>query len=155
VDTKTLGDYLITYTCSYTLDGEAYSAIDKHREVKVVDTTVPVCSVAEPKVTREASFPYNPDAAVCKDSFDGKLTTSIIGKINVEKTGKYVLTYTAKDKSGNAAKKVFKTVTVVDTLKPVIELSYGSKTFHRSSGKDTGANGQKYVKSVGTKFTHS
>lgn len=144
VSTRQLGDYLISYSCSYTLDGETYSAISKHREVKVVDTTKPVCIVADKKVTREASFPYFPAAAVCKDAFEGTLTTATTGSVNVEKTGKYVLTYTATDKSGNTANKVFKTVTVVDTLKPVIELSYGGKTFHKGdvNGHNQGVNGQ-------------
>merc|ERR1712070_1197979 len=122
VSTRQLGDYLISYSCSYTLDGETYSAISKHREVKVVDTTKPVCN----------------------DAFEGTLTTVTTGSVNVEKTGKYVLTYTATDKSGNTANKVFKTVKVVDTLKPVIELSYGGKTFHKGdvNGHNQGVNGQ-------------
>ena len=44
------------------------------------------------------------------------------GSVNVLQPGVYVLTYTAKDSSGNQAVPVNRTVTVVDTTAPIITL---------------------------------
>jgi hypothetical protein len=74
VDTTKLGEYLIEYDCSLTIDGVKYEALTKLRAIKVVDTKKPTCSVLHTTVTREASFPFNAEAAVCKDGFEGKVS---------------------------------------------------------------------------------
>jgi hypothetical protein len=75
----------------------------------VVDTTKPVCTLLGPTtVTREASFPYNAEAPVCKDNLDGLVKTVQTGSYDVEKATKYVLTYNAEDKSKNRAKTVYR-----------------------------------------------
>jgi hypothetical protein len=153
VDTKKLGEYLIEYECSYSVDGTKYSALTKMRAVKVVDTNRPTCSLLHSTITREASFPFAPQSAVCKDGFDGKVNTIPTGTYDVEKTGKYVLTYSAKDTSGNVAPKVRQTIFIKDTLKPVISLGYGGKQLHRTTATDKGVNGQ--ANSVGKQYTKS
>lgn len=150
VDVKTIGNYKINYSCSLTAEGITLEAMDKKRDILVVDTTKPTCDVKVKSVTREASFPFSIDTPVCKDTYWGSKgkqpATVTLGSFDVEKVSGpkgYVLTYTATDNSGNTA--VFKksTVIVVDTLKPVIELSYGAKKFHRSDALDKGVNAQK------------
>jgi hypothetical protein len=149
VNTKLLGNYVITYTCMVNVDGVKMEASDKMRDILVVDTTKPICDVKVGKVTREASFPYALSTPVCTDTYWGHKgmnpATVTLGSFDIEKVSGpkgYVLTYTATDHSSNVA--VFKksTVIVVDTLKPVIELAYSSKKFHRSNALDKGVNGQ-------------
>jgi hypothetical protein len=147
VNMDKLGEYTVVYTCEKVIGGVSYMAVEKERVIKVIDTTKPVCATPTTKVTREASFPYSPDVPVCKDTYWGAQSkqpaTVTTGTFNVEKTGNYVLTYTATDHSGNVAPTVKQTIVVVDTLKPVIELSYGAKKFHRTDALDKGVNKQK------------
>merc|ERR1711865_1076573 len=90
---------------------------------------------------------YNDNAPVCTDDIKvvGKAATK--GKVDVETVATYKLTYTIKDEAGNnnmgkCPKAYIRTVIVKDTLKPTIHLSFGRKTFHKSSAADTGINSQ-------------
>ncbi|SVB39173.1 uncharacterized protein METZ01_LOCUS192027, partial [marine metagenome] len=64
--------------------------------------------------------------ATAHDNVDGDITQSIeiIGEVNVNKPGVYKLIYSVKDKAGNAAASVVRTVRVmvVDEVAPVITL---------------------------------
>merc|ERR1711896_77189 len=123
--------YNINYNCK---DAAGNKADTIRRKVVVRDTTCPTCKVTgASKVTREASFTYS-DA----------------GAVSTEKVGPYVVTYCIKDKAGNwndgkckGSKQYKRTVTVKDTLKPVIHLKFGRNTFHKSGAADKGVNGQR------------
>merc|ERR1719310_32598 len=98
----------------------------------------------------EASFPYTDPGATCTDSLDGTCgatgaacTTEVSSTVDTSKTGTYYVTYRAKDSSGNwndedclGNAEYKRTVHVVDTLKPVIALHYGSKLVHVGNADD-------------------
>lgn len=134
----------IQYECTNT----AGLTSSKIRTVCVNDSNCPTCQMNNPTVTTvtvEASFPYVDSEASCSDTFDGAKTLNKLysnGPVDVEATGTYVITYTATDDSGNSCssneqKSPRRTVVVMDTLKPVIGLQYGSKFIHT-----TASNGQ-------------
>merc|ERR1712100_173222 len=121
--------------------------------------------------THEASFPYTDAGATCSDVIDGSITpvcstdnsaytggetAAVCAQgsklVDVETTGTYIVTYRAQNTVGlwnddsncrGGANTYKRTVTVVDTLKPVITLKYGgSNTIvaQGSSGEATNSN---------------
>merc|ERR1711871_1661365 len=90
----------------------------------------------------EASFEYTDAGAVCSDAIDGSVSYTTINPVNVEVTGTYVVTYRAentvglwndgKNNAGTADvhtclggnQQYFRTVHVIDTLKPKIVVKY-------------------------------
>jgi hypothetical protein len=136
------GTYPLKYTCTNPAPWKR-SATPVSRTVVVQDTTIPVCNLkGTATVSIEASFPYTDAGATCTDNIDGVVSVVKTGAVNIEKEGTYKLTYTAKDKSANSAKQIVRTITVSDTLKPVIALKYGGKTIHKSAAVDEGVNGE-------------
>jgi len=136
------GTYPLTYKCTNPAPWKR-SATPVSRTVVVQDTTIPVCNLkGAATVSIEASFPYTDAGATCTDNIDGVVSVVKTGSVNIEKEGTYKLTYTAKDKSANAAKQVVRTIKVSDTLKPVIALKYGGQTIHKSAATDKGVNGE-------------
>merc|ERR1712028_15264 len=110
------GTYKITYKCC---DVAGNCAKPAQRDVRVVDTTCPTCKLntATPShVIREASFAYKDSGATCTDSLDGS------------------------KKGGNT---LVRSVTVKDTLKPVIALHFAGKKIHESAAADKGVNNQR------------
>merc|ERR1711943_169342 len=122
-------------------------------------------------LTHEASFPYTDAGATCSDVIDGSITpvcstdnaaytdgetAAVCAQgsklVDVETTGTYIVTYRAQNTVGlwnddsncrGGANTYKRTVTVVDTLKPVITLKYGgSNTIvaQGSSGEYTNSN---------------
>jgi hypothetical protein len=148
IGTDRLVEYIIQYSCSSKPVGPektVVKSLPKFRVLRITDTTKPVCTIPAEfiHVVREASFPYYAEPATCIDSFDGKVETKRKGAYDIDKTGTYVLTYLAFDKSGNSAKPVLQTIVVQDTLKPVIQLSYGkTKELHTGAHEDRGSNDQ-------------
>jgi hypothetical protein len=137
VNMAAVGTYVIEYNCE---DSAGHSAIPAHRTVIVEDTTCPTCSIPgdEPIITVEASFPYTEAGSVCTDSIDGFIgDAKVFGTVDIEKTGTYVLTYTATDMNNNGFgvsglscvtnnAHTTKTVVVEDTMVPIISLKYRS-----------------------------
>jgi hypothetical protein len=111
----------------------------KVRQVVVVDSYPPACSFDATNlqtVTVEASFPYDGAdlAPTCTDNcgFDGKCIAGrtaaapVVGtNVDVEKVGTYTVTYSIKDASANPSPLIVRTVLVIDSLKPIIGLSFG------------------------------
>merc|ERR1712094_136102 len=92
----------------------------------------------------EASFSYVDPGAVCTDSLDGSVATVAHGIVNTQHTGVYTVTYRARDRYGNwndadcvGSQEYVRTVTVVDTLKPVIALHYSQNVLGVSDATDT------------------
>jgi len=146
----TVGTYTVKYSCC---DSSKNCATPQTRKVVVYDDHCPTCTyIGATKITREASFPYVDSGVTCSDDHDGATPYTTVGKFNVFKTGTYKITYRSKDLSGNwndwkgckkGANNYVRTIVVKDTLKPVISLSYNKKEIHRSTGLDSGSNGQK------------
>jgi len=125
--TNSPGTFSVTYHCAGNFGNEASPAT---RTVVVRDTTCPVCTVALNETEIEASFPYVGAGATCSDAVDGPIADVVtISEVDVTVTGRYFVTYRAKDSAGNwndgscNGSEVYRTtVNVVDTLKPVISL---------------------------------
>jgi hypothetical protein len=149
VNLSKAGAYDITYNCK---DSAGNSAPTLHRSVTVKQTTCPTCVLNDAPATaapllHEASFPYTDAGAVCSDLIDGIVTTVPTSDVNVEQTGTYTVTYRAKNSvplwnddaaCRGTANSYFRTVKVVDTLKPIIQLKYNSVEVARSAVLDTG-----------------
>jgi len=123
------GTYKLDYDCT---NSNGAAGITASKEVVVRDTTCPTCTLNAGAVTFEASFPYMDAGATCEDSLSGPASEVVVtNPVDVEKTGEYVVTYRARDGAGNwndgpckGSKEYLRTVTVVDTLKPIIALKY-------------------------------
>jgi len=119
VNPNVVGSYALTYTVS---DGShTTSAI---RTVNVVDTTPPIITVngANP-MTVECHTSFTDPGATASDDCAGNFPASASGSVNVNVPGTYTITYNASDPSGNPAVPVTRTVLVVDTTAPVINLN--------------------------------
>jgi hypothetical protein len=106
-----------------------------------------------PQTTWEASYPYADEGVACSDELDGNLPQSQIyasSTVNVEATGVYHVTYEAINSQGTwnygfnyDTCAYVRTVTIVDTLKPIIEVKYGSEVVKRTEALDiSSASGQ-------------
>merc|ERR1711934_541070 len=124
VNMAAVGTYRINYNCE---DSAGQTAVPATRTVTV-----------------EASFPYTEEQSTCTDTLDGAMPNAhVVGTVDVELTGEYVLTYTVTDKNGNGGNKpchaaphtntsaptanaahFTKTVIVEDTMIPIISLKY-------------------------------
>ena len=72
----------------------------------------------------EAGIAYADAGATASDDLDGDITASVItvNTVDTSVPGSYVVTYDVTDSSGNPALQVTRTVNVVDTTPPVINL---------------------------------
>merc|ERR1711871_1766684 len=126
-------------------------------------------------VSIEASFPYNDVGAVATDSLqgsfgicsvwsDGVLKSSYKEIVNVESTGTYYITYRVKDSNGNwndnsgctggqSGDENVRTVVIIDTLRPVIQLKYGGNVIHEGAGSF--ASGAANANRGNTTWSHS
>ena len=117
VDVTTAGSYTLTYAVS---DAAGNAATAVTRTVTVVNTTAPVLTLlGASSVSLEAGATYA-DAGATSDGGETVTTTGIVDPNTV---GVYTLTYSASDAGGNAATSVTRTVTVSDTVAPVITLT--------------------------------
>jgi hypothetical protein len=119
VDPTVPGIYTLTYTA---VDPSGNSA-SASRTVSVVDTLPPVITLngANPLIV-ECHGSFTDPGAVALDACAGPLPVNVTGSVNASVPGRYTLTYSAVDPAGNPAA-VSRTVTVVDTQPPVINLN--------------------------------
>jgi len=167
--------YHVKYECK---DEEGHVADPAFRTVYVKQTSCPTCElldcthdyVAGPNsplsekkklartatptfegctINQEAHYPFTDPSALCKDPLDGVVPTLVSGDfVNVTQTGKYLITYRAKNKRGlwndgicrGRSVKYVRTVHVVDTMRPVIRLRYRNKLVAKSQKPDTGVH---------------
>jgi len=76
-------------------------------------------------VTLECGDPFTDPGATAFDRPDGDITGSIViggDAVDTNSAGTYVITYDVQDSDGNAAPQQTRTVTVADTIPPVIAL---------------------------------
>merc|ERR1719258_416238 len=106
-----------------------------------------------PQTTWEASYDYVDPGVKCSDELDGNLPQSQIyasSTVDIEATGVYHVTYEAINSQGTwnygfnyDTCAYVRTVTIVDTLKPIIEVKYGSEVVKRTEALDiSSASGQ-------------
>ena len=70
----------------------------------------------------EAKSTYTDAGASASDTLDGNLTVTSVSTVNTDVVGNYSVIYSVSDVNGNAADSVVRTVSVVDTTKPLITL---------------------------------
>jgi DNA-binding beta-propeller fold protein YncE len=119
VNPDVVGNYTLTYKVS---DGTHTTSVD--RSVQVVDTTPPTITVngANP-MTVECHTSFSDPGATATDGCAGSVPVNASGTVNVNVPGTYMINYTASDPSGNPAVSKTRTVNVVDTITPTINLS--------------------------------
>jgi hypothetical protein len=119
LDIGIVGIYQVTYSIQ---DAHGNSA-SAYRSVEVVDTQLPIISItgANPVVV-ECGDEYTDEGATADDACYGDLTEHIttFNPVNTSITGVYTVTYNVTDGADNAAVEVTRTVTVADTIPPVI-----------------------------------
>ena len=123
IDTAVPGSYEVTYNVS---DSASNAAVEVVRTVEVVDTTAPLITLlGDAAVTVACGDTYTDDGAVATDACEGDLSASItVGGDVVDTTtaSVYTITYNVADSFGNAAVEVTRTVSVTDTIAPIISL---------------------------------
>ena len=106
-----------------------------------VDVEPPVITLnGATSVTFEANATYPDPAAVGTDNNDSDVTVYGSGNLLANVPGTYVLTYDLNDTSGNAATQVTRTVTVVDTTRPVITLNGDANLIYEAGPEYVDAN---------------
>jgi uncharacterized repeat protein (TIGR01451 family) len=98
------------------------------RTVTVTDTTPPTLTLnGASLITVECHTSFTDPGATAGDNCAGDLTGAITvsGSVNVNSPGTYPLTYTVSDGAGHTVSAT-RTVTVVDTIKPIITLNGAS-----------------------------
>ena len=114
------GEYVARY-----LENDGYNQLAEV-SFNVTDTTAPVITLkGQQSVTINVGENYTDAGATARDNVDGNISKSIvvIGVVDPSRPGVYTLIYTVKDKSGNAAAIVARSVRVVDKVAPVLTLT--------------------------------
>ncbi|MBR0413621.1 MAG: polysaccharide deacetylase family protein [Clostridia bacterium] len=124
VDTTKVGTYELNYTLS-NLKGKR--TVTETRTIKVVDTTAPVITLkGDATVKVQIGSEYKDAGATAADKVDGDLTKTIKvdNKVDVNKKGKYTVTYTLKDAAGNEAKATRNVIVSKQTAGSVVYLTF-------------------------------
>lgn len=128
VDTKKLGEYVITYS---VLQGKhTYTA---QRTVNVVDTTKPELTLqGDGEMTVSSRELYKEPGYKAVDSYDGDLKEQV--SVEEKQDGDTcTLTYRVKDSSGNESSAV-RVLTIKDIVPPTIELK-GEERVYMNKGE--------------------
>ena len=104
-----------------------YKEEDKEVTLIVKDTTPPsIEGVKDIEVLAFSDKPNLLDGIVVGDNSKEEITATIKGEYNIEEEGEYLLSYTAKDSSGNETEKEFK-ITVKNN--PNVKISKSTKGY--------------------------
>ncbi|EAU64021.1 putative surface protein [Stigmatella aurantiaca DW4/3-1] len=115
------GDYAVNYTAT-DKSGRQSTAI---RDVNVVDTLAPALALVGPAhQPLECGTPYADPGATANDLCFGDLSGSVqrTGSINTHLLGSQSVSYSVTDPSGYSASPLNRTVTVSDSLAPLISV---------------------------------
>ena len=123
------------YTITFNVKDKSGNAAKKViRKITVEDQTSPVITLnGSQTITIQFGDAYEDAGATARDNLDGNVTSSIqiTGVDNLNQPGVHTISFNVKDKTGNVAVPVFRTVTVVDAVPPVITLNGSSSvTIH-------------------------
>jgi len=115
VDTSKVGTYELNY---YKGDLRVV------RTVEIGDITQPKLSlIGDETVIIEVFTPYEDHGANFTDNLDPAKVVYSEDNFNTSKVGTYVLNYQVSDANGNTSNKLQRTISVVDTTKPLITLN--------------------------------
>ena len=118
IDNKKIGNYYIDYSLS--IGGKT---LHVRRNVKIVDNVQPIIKLKGEQIVELSIYKeYIEPGFTAIDEYDGELTdkVQVIGEINNEQYGEYVLTYKVEDNSNNVTE-VNRIIKVIDEIKPRIE----------------------------------
>ena len=121
--TGTPGVYTLTFNVKDESGNAAASVV---RTVRVVDEVAPVITLkGEQSVTIKVGENYTDAGATAHDDVDGDISKSIeiTGMIITGIPGIYTITFNVKDKSGNAAVPVVRTIRVVKPGPPALGIA--------------------------------
>ena len=128
VNTQVPGVYRVSYDYK---DQAGNSAITVIREIIVEDTIAPIVSLTgDANITIEAGSDYVDAGASWTDAVDGNGTLIGHGEVNHLVPGIYSINYHWNDLAGNYANAVKRTVTVKDTMPPMIILDGNDTIVH-------------------------
>ncbi|WP_224369159.1 immunoglobulin-like domain-containing protein [Hyalangium versicolor] len=119
----TPGSYNINYKATDPSGNTGYSS---NRAVTVSDTLAPTLTLnGQATLAQECAAAFNDPGATAIDQCYGNLTSQIVktGTVNTATLGSYTVRYNVKDPNNLAAPEVTRTVTVRDTLPPVITMN--------------------------------
>ena len=140
VDVSQIGNYLVTYN---VVDSWGQTANEITRSVKVADTTAPVINLIGDSVITVNVGEDFVDPGYSVTDFEQNLKVLVVGFINTARAGTYSLYYRAQDSSGNKAEPKVRTITVKDSVPPLVTLK-GADTISIGLGEsffDPGAVG--------------
>jgi len=129
--------FLDTYYIKYEIEINRYKTDYAFKEVKVVDKTEPVISLKGPSYyILGIGEKYIEPGYEAIDNYDGEITTKVkvLGKVDHNKEGNYILTYEVEDSSKN---KTFATREVVVTKKNQMSLESEEDEFDKTLFKNT------------------
>jgi uncharacterized repeat protein (TIGR01451 family) len=119
VDSHTPGTYTLTYTAT---DGSLTTSVTR-TVIITPDQTAPIITLnGTSPMTVECHTTFTDPGAVAHDACAGDFPATATGTVDANTPGTYTITYTASDPSGHAATPVTRTVNVVDTTPPVINI---------------------------------
>jgi len=88
------------------------------------DETAPIITlIGDPAVTLEFGDTFADPGATVTDDEDDDVSVVVSGTVDTSALGDYTLSYDATDEAGNTAATVTRTVSVVDTIAPIIVLN--------------------------------
>ena len=120
IDTSVVGIQVLTFTAR---DASGNRAKPVTRVVRVVSDTPPVITLnGSPEVYLEVGDPFVDPGASVVDDRDDLVEVVVLGEVDVNQSGNYVLTYTAVDNGGKRAQPVTRLIFVEDMTPPIITL---------------------------------
>lgn len=104
VDTKTPGEYVITYTATDKAGNTSTETRKVIVEAAPKDETAPSLNLIGSAISKIAlGETYIDTGATSMDDVDGRASISVDGKVDSSKPGEYILTYTSTDAAGNTS----------------------------------------------------
>ncbi|MEK6279147.1 MAG: immunoglobulin-like domain-containing protein [Acidobacteriota bacterium] len=112
------------HTITLTVSSSGGGSDDDTVVITIPDTIAPTLTLNGPNpMTVECHATFSDPGATAVDGCAGSLPVNASGTVNVNVPGTYMITYTASDPSGNPAVPQTRTVNVVDTIAPTINLN--------------------------------
>ena len=116
INTAKVGTYFVTFTS----EDEFGNKSTQIRTFEVVDTIAPVIKVTNRSEVVEVNTEFDPYVGVSVTDNSGEdITVEVeLNNLDLTRLGTYVISYTAKDSTGNQAARVNKKITVKDSIAP-------------------------------------
>ena len=123
VCSNVVGTYQVIYTASDSCNNDA-SAV---RIVNVLDNIAPVITInGSISLNHEVFTSYIDQGATVTDNYDSSVPFDVSGTVDISNLGVYHIYYNATDSYGNQAIPQTRTVTVIDTTLPIININGSS-----------------------------